>query len=76
MKSANKILKEMEKKDRIKVMFYLKEDIHAAFKNICKARSIRMSDLIDRLIQNFVNEVNEIEEIEEKKWDKYRLTIF
>lgn len=57
-KTAKNILNELSKKDKVKVMFYLNELTQKNFKKICKSKGVKMSDLIEKLIQNFIEDVS------------------
>lgn len=56
-KTAKTLLRELSKRDKLKVMFYLNEQTHTNFKKICKSKGVKMSELIEKLIQNFLEEV-------------------
>ncbi|MBF0314315.1 MAG: hypothetical protein HQK50_07160 [Oligoflexia bacterium] len=60
-KAAKSILKDLkqgkDKKDR--VMLYLDRDVRMQLKQFCSGEEIRMSDLVQRLIEKFLTEINE-----------------
>lgn len=56
--SAKSILKELEGDNRVRVMFYLDENLHRKFKGFCSSKKIRMSDVLEKLIEKFLSEVD------------------
>ena len=54
MWSANKIIKEENKKKKIRANFTIDEDTYLMFKRTCEKRMIPMSRYIDKQMKNFV----------------------
>jgi regulator of PEP synthase PpsR (kinase-PPPase family) len=57
--SAKKLLNEILKKDKdvVKVMFYLDKELQKEFKVVCKKNKIKMSELVESLIRNFMKDL-------------------
>lgn len=56
-KAAKSILEELRGDNKERVMFYIDKDIQTKFKKICSNKKIRMSSVVEKLIQNFLEEV-------------------
>lgn len=56
-KAAKRILEELRGDNKERVMFYIDKDIQTKFKKICSNKKIRMSSVVEKLIQNFLEEV-------------------
>ncbi|MBF0364696.1 MAG: hypothetical protein HQK50_03945 [Oligoflexia bacterium] len=58
-KVAKSILKDLkqgkDKKDR--VMLYLDKDVRGRLKKFCSSEKIRMSDLVERIIEKFLDDI-------------------
>jgi len=58
MKKAGKsILDELRGDNKERVMFYIDKNLQAKFKKVCGDKKIRMSSVVEKLIQNFLEEV-------------------
>ena len=58
MKKAGKqIVDELRGDNKERVMFYLDTELQAKFKKACMAKKIRMSAVIERLIQTFLEDI-------------------
>ncbi len=58
MKKAGKsILEELRGDNKERVMFYIDKNLQTKFKKICGDKKIRMSSVVEKLIQNFIDEV-------------------
>lgn len=56
-KDAKKIIEELTGEDKERVMFYIDPQLQAEFKQICQDKKIRMSAVVEKLIENFLREV-------------------
>lgn len=57
-KSVKKIMESLSKEEKDKVMIYLNINTHSRFKKFCSLNKIRMSPLIEKLIDNFLEEAD------------------
>lgn len=60
-KNAMKIIEELTGDNKERVMFYIDPQIQVDFKKVCQEQKIRMSAVVEKLINNFLNEVNDME---------------
>ena len=58
-KAAKSILDELRGDNKERVMFYIDKNLQAKFKKVCGDKKIRMSSVVEKLIQNFMEEVKE-----------------
>lgn len=58
-KSAKTILEELESSNRERVMFSMDKELQQRLKKVCAERQIRMSSVIERLVENFLNDLSE-----------------
>jgi len=58
-KDAIKIIEELTGDNKERVMFYIDPQLQSNFKQVCQDQKIRMSAVVEKLIENFIREVNE-----------------
>jgi len=56
-KAAKNILEELGQDNKERVMFYIDKNLQAKFKKICSEKKVRMSNVVEKLIQNFITDV-------------------
>jgi len=56
-KAAKAILNELNGDNKEKVMFNIDKNLHTKFKKVCSENNVRMSSVIEKLIENFLEEV-------------------
>lgn len=56
-KAAKAILDELNGDNKEKVMFNIDKTLHTKFKKVCSDNNVRMSSVIEKLIENFLEEV-------------------
>lgn len=56
-KSAKEIIEEVRGDNRERMMIYLDRRLQTEFKKFCLARKVRMSTVIEKLIENFLNDL-------------------
>lgn len=56
-KAAKAILNDLNGDNKEKVMFNLDKNLHTKFKKVCSENNVRMSSVIEKLIENFLEEV-------------------
>ncbi len=54
---AKNILEELRGDNKERVMFYVDKNLQTKFKKICGDKKIRMSSVVEKIIQNFLDEV-------------------
>jgi len=57
-KAAKTILNELNTDNKEKAMFHIDKSLHSKFKKICSDNNVRMSNVVEKLIENFVEEVS------------------
>lgn len=57
--SAADIIKTLQSDNQERVMFYVDKDLQKAFKNACQKRHVKMSDVIQKLMENFLVDLGE-----------------
>lgn len=58
-KNAMKIIEELTGDNKERVMFYIDPQLQANFKQVCQEQKIRMSAVVEKLIENFLQEVSD-----------------
>jgi regulator of PEP synthase PpsR (kinase-PPPase family) len=58
-KNATEIIEELQYDNQERVMFLVDKDLQRAFKNACKERHVTMSDVIQKLMENFLVDLGE-----------------
>ncbi|WP_374027418.1 plasmid partition protein ParG [Bdellovibrio bacteriovorus] len=58
-KPAKAILEELKSDGKERVMFYIDKDLQTKFKKVCAQKKVRMSNVVERLIQDFLDEIKE-----------------
>lgn len=61
-KSSQSILDELKTDNKERVMFYLDKTLQARLKKVCAEKKVRMSNVIEKLIENFLRELGESSE--------------
>ena len=56
-KAAKIIIEELSGENKERIMFYIDKELHAKFKRVCTDKNVRMSNVIERLIENFLDEL-------------------
>ena len=56
-KIAKSIIEDLQGEDKERVMFYIDKELQGKFKKACMAKKIRMSAVIERLIQTFLEDI-------------------
>jgi hypothetical protein len=56
-KVAKNIVEELSGDDKERVLFYIDKVLQVKFKKFCNNKKIRMSNVVEKLIQNFLEEV-------------------
>jgi regulator of PEP synthase PpsR (kinase-PPPase family) len=56
-KTAKEIIEEVRGDNRERMMIYLDKNLQAEFKKFCLAKKVRMSTVIEKLIENFMEEM-------------------
>lgn len=58
-KAAKAIIDELSGENKERIMFYIDKDLHTKFKKVCADKNVRMSNVIERLIENFLEDLKE-----------------
>ena len=58
-KSAKQIIEEVRGDNKERVMVYLDKNLQAKFKKFCLAKKMRMSAVIEKLIENFLEDAGD-----------------
>lgn len=56
-KVAKNIVDELSSDEKERVLFYIDKKLQEKFKKFCNNKKIRMSNVVEKLIQNFLDEV-------------------
>lgn len=56
-KAAKAIIDELSAENKERIMFYIDKGLHTKFKKICSDKNVRMSNVIEKLIQNFLDDI-------------------
>ena len=56
-------MESLSKEEKNKVMLYLSSKTHYRFKKFCSLNKMRMSQVIEKLIDNFLDEVDSLDSI-------------
>lgn len=56
-KVAKNIVDELSTDEKERVLFYIDKNLQVKFKKFCNGKKIRMSSVVEKLIQNFLEDV-------------------
>lgn len=56
-KSAKQIIEEVRGDNKERTMIYIDKNLQVEFKKFCLAKKVRMSTVIEKLIENFLEEM-------------------
>lgn len=65
-KHARRIIELLHTENKVRVVFYLNNDLQKKLKWVCSEQQIRMSSVIEKLVENFLNDLGEDASAEEK----------
>lgn len=60
-KHARRIIDELRTDDKERVVFYLDAGLQIRLKKVCSDQRIRMSSVIEKLVENFLQDLGEID---------------